>query len=74
MACALPPPTGPLIRQLSESKWESGEKYLQMSNATRCVVKKDSEYEYVVIKINGRVWRITHYKDDIHASPSCELF
>lgn len=66
MSYALPPPNEPLLRQITESKWESGKNYLVTSNATRYVVYKTEDYVYVVVKLDGHVYRLIHHNGDIH--------
>jgi len=66
MSCALPPPSQPLLRQLTESKWETAEKMMSQSNVTRCIVHRRANYEYVLVKLDERVYRIIHHNGDVH--------
>jgi hypothetical protein len=66
MSCALPPPSQPLLRQLTESKWETAEQLMAQSNVTRYIVLKREAYEYVLVRLDERVYRIIHHNGDIH--------
>jgi hypothetical protein len=54
------------MRQLTESKWESGVSYIETSNVSRYVVHKSGDYEYVLIKLDGRVYRLIYHNGETH--------
>ena len=54
------------MRQLTESKWETGERVLESSNVSRYIVHRSGGYEYVLIKLDGRVYRMINHNGDIH--------
>lgn len=64
------PPALTLVRQLTTYKWHDAQEHMLARGLSFYRVGLMSGYDYLLVKKNGRVWRVIRHNGVTHVYPS----
>lgn len=63
------PPVSPMVRQLTSYKWQGALEEMLAHKLNSVIVQRGpGDYEYSLLKKDGKIWQLTKHKYQLHMS------